>query len=255
MLITACRVQKAALSKIPLKETQAQQLVTDIENRALTYQTLNATSKISYKDAYGVRSAMARIRMERDSAIWFSLSFIGIPVARALITRDSLLFYDKISHSYLKEDLKSISDSLGLDLSLDKLQDLLSGRPITVANTALYKLDRKADQYLLQYDAKTDPTTAFKGLASLISVSANDRISAQSLYKAPGGLGIRISYNDHMPIGQQYFPKAIHIQTLGTRKPHSVQIEYRAIQVDKPIRMPFHIPDGYKRSSLSCCQK
>ena len=229
---------------------RAESLLTAIENSGLTYQRLEADGKVSCRSGGDTRCASAKIRMDRDSAIWLSVSFIGVPVARALVTKDSLLFYERLNRSYVKRDLKSITAFLGADLSLEDLAAIFTGKPIIAGDTSRYTLRDEGGQYQLAYDSKDDPNAALKGLVSRIWVDANGTLVAQSLYKAAARSGIRVGYSGCIRVKDKCFPKRIHIRSAGGAKPILIEIEYKSIRVDQPIRMPFHIPKGYKRIVL-----
>lgn len=250
-LISACGIQRTVLSSHrPLRHQAAQALLTELTQGGILYQTLTATTRISYESPDVKRSARAEIRMAKDSAIWFSLSFIGIPVARAFITQDSLLFYEKVNRSCIKESLESLTVRLGVKLSLHELETLLSGRALIAGNKALYKLENRADRYLLQYDSRRDPTSPYKGFTSRISVGADEYIHSQSFYNTRDQSGLRVRYSDYIQVGDKRFPKHISLETLGVQPPLSIGIEYENLQFDPVIRMPFHIPDRYRRSTL-----
>lgn len=231
---------------MPLDKTNAAALITAIENRALTYQTLEADAKISYQSGGHARYASATIRMDADSAIWFGISFIGIPVARAMVTKDSLFFYERINRTYVRRDLKSIAAVLGASLSLTNLESIFTGKPIITGNTGCYTLKSERGQYRLAHDSKTDSSTVLKGLVSRIRVNGDKTIAEQSLCEADAGPVMRVNYSDYIRVKDKRFPKNIYIKRLGATDPLLIKIEYKNIRVNHPIRMPFHIPEGYE---------
>lgn len=80
-------------------------------------------------------SFKANIRISKDSAVWLSLSpALGIEVARALITEDSLRLLSKIPDNkfgYISS-ITEIENWIHFDIDLADLQSILLGQPIGV---------------------------------------------------------------------------------------------------------------------------
>src|SRR5690606_19315488 len=72
--------------------------------------------------------------------IWLSAQLLGIPLAKALITRDRVSYFEKIGGTYFDGDYSLISQWLGTPLDFDKLQNLLLGQTI---------YDLREDRYML----------------------------------------------------------------------------------------------------------
>lgn len=80
-------------------------------------------------------SFKANIRMSNDSAVWLSLSpALGIEVARALITEDSLHLLSKIPDNKFGyvSSISEIENWIHFDIDLADLQSILLGQPIGV---------------------------------------------------------------------------------------------------------------------------
>ena len=71
------------------------------------------------------------MRIKKDSAIWMSISpALGIEVARALITKDSVKFIDRIHTTYFAGDFNYISKMLHTELDYEIIQSLLIGNSV-----------------------------------------------------------------------------------------------------------------------------
>ena len=75
-----------------------------------------------------------QLRMRKDSIVWLNVSAaMGMEVLRARISTDSVWIINRLEKSYLTEPLDSVSEQLGLPLSLSLVQTLLldnnEGRP------------------------------------------------------------------------------------------------------------------------------
>lgn len=59
-----------------------------------------------------------------------SIRFLGITMAKALITPKEVKYYEKINGTYFEGDYASLSEWLGTDLDFNKIQNMLLGQPI-----------------------------------------------------------------------------------------------------------------------------
>ena len=67
-----------------------------------------------------------QMRMRKDSLIWLSVTAaVGVEVLRAKINSDSVWVINRLEKTYLAEPLESVSNRLGMQLSLPLIQTLL----------------------------------------------------------------------------------------------------------------------------------
>jgi hypothetical protein len=111
-------------------------VVTDqsfIENNKLAFsipefEYLNTRTKIQFKDDERNVSTSANIRIKKDSIIWMSLTpFLGIEVARALITNDSLVLMNRLNREYMVYNFATLSEKFQFDINYHLIQSLILG--------------------------------------------------------------------------------------------------------------------------------
>ena len=67
-----------------------------------------------------------QLRMRKDSVIWLSVTAtLSVEVLRAKVRNDSIWVLNRLEKSYLSESLDTLSEQLGLPLSLPWMQTLL----------------------------------------------------------------------------------------------------------------------------------
>lgn len=67
-----------------------------------------------------------QMRMRKDSLVWLSVTAsMGIEVARAKVSTDSVWIVNRLEKTYLAEPLDTLSAQLGMPLSLSLIQTLL----------------------------------------------------------------------------------------------------------------------------------
>ena len=85
-----------------------------------------------------------QMRMRKDSLVWLSVTAsMGIEVARAKVSTDSVWMVNRLEKTYLAEPLDSLATQLGMPLSLSLIQTLLldnnEGIPPVENQTVLLK--------------------------------------------------------------------------------------------------------------------
>lgn len=112
------------------------------------YFSAKADVELTMADA--ARSFRSTVRSVADSAVWVSITpALGIEVARALVTTDSVKLLDRLKDSYFLGDRDSAWARFGIDPDLDLLQQALLGRPIGLDPQARYRVDREDGHYVL----------------------------------------------------------------------------------------------------------
>ncbi len=84
-------------------------------------------------DGMGMQQNLTlHFRMKRDEVVWISVqAILGIEVARALVTKDSVFIIQNLpERNYREYSLDSLSNLLSVPLSVTQLQDLFIGNPL-----------------------------------------------------------------------------------------------------------------------------
>jgi len=124
-----CRVQKVEAEKKPhsqkLKPITDKRLLKKTDRNYLSYKYL--TLKFSGKTQIGddTKSIQGIIKTKRDSIIWISLYHIGIPVAKMVFTKDSLIFINRLNDSYYAGNYKFLEDQLNFSLTFNNVQSVI----------------------------------------------------------------------------------------------------------------------------------
>ncbi len=110
----------------------------------------SAKADVSMKTDSEKRSFKAHVRVVRDSAAWLSITpALGIEVARALLTPDSLQLIDKFHDTYWVGDTGQAHAKFGVQPSLTLLQEALLGLPIDLQVEDKFRSDREDGMYTL----------------------------------------------------------------------------------------------------------
>ncbi len=151
-LLAACKPIREVMpfrGEIPARgpEKLLEQLMND---RITDVRYYSAKAGVELKDSTGSKSFKAHIRCAMDSAAWISVvPALGIEVARALLTVDSLKVLDKVGDKYWVGDTAQAKRKFGLAPELALFQQALLGLPIGLDPEEKYKSEREDGQYTL----------------------------------------------------------------------------------------------------------
>lgn len=207
---------------------------------------LSTRTKFKYKNGNDKTKATARMRIKKDSIIWFSLTpGVGIEAARGIITQDSLILMDRVNKEAYYFSFDSLSKKFEFDFSYDLFQSVLIGDlPFGQDNDdEIERNDNditivQQEQQLTVRNKIDLKTGRLKNLKASTSENRNT---------------LEIKYNEFRPLNEKAFAnKALMILNYfkeGKKEQATVDLEHNRIKIEeKPLRFPFSVPSRYKRN-------
>jgi Domain of unknown function (DUF4292) len=282
--LIACKNKSSIVStKEPLNNKNEKFLLEKLNKAAFQFNFLQAKASVEYKDAEKSQSFKANIRIKKDSAIWISITpALGIEVARAIITTDSIKFIDKINNRFLADKISKIESLLNAELDYKTIENALVGNAIQIYEDDKFKSSTENTDYILLSKTKRKLRRAvgFKksDAAEFVSDSsfyenikdkkfkrASDKFDDEELilkrywldgtdYKITKTIlddlnlqrVITLKYSKFEIINNFLFPnKAIF--TVNTKTSNAnFNVEYSKVSVNEPTGMPFKIPEKFE---------
>jgi len=174
----------------------------------------------------------------RDSLLMaFTVRGLGIEVGRALVTRDSIFFYDRLAQSLHTADSNypAIPAIFTVQDAIENMLGLI--RPMHQSHMQLEQL---SDRLVLMDTLQNKAYTVDPALWRIIH--AEQRDSTDSLIES-------LYFSDFFTVGEMQFP-----QRVVYRNPASdinAILHYRSIEINEPIvSMSLNLPSGVTRVSL-----
>lgn len=152
LLLAACRPQRDTINTArDLPPRGPEKLLERLRANAITdVRYYSAKANVHMKDSADSQGFKAHVRCVVDSAVWLSVvPALGIEVARALLTNDSMKVIDKLGDRYWVGDTAQARLKFGLQPSLSLFQQALLGQPIGLDFEEKYKSEREDGQYTL----------------------------------------------------------------------------------------------------------
>lgn len=193
-----------------------------------------------YEDAKQSQNVTAEIRIKKDEMILVSIRFLGITMAKALITPTQVQYYEKINGEYFEGDYSTLSKWLGTDLDFKKVQNLLIGQALddlrketytTLIEEQLYKLSKSDNNTEKDYYFEARKFLLKK---AMISQSHQNR-------------SVQITYPAYTEYNQITLPTGVIVEALQKGAKTNINIDYNSITFNEELSFPYSVPEGYER--------
>jgi len=210
----------------------------------LDFSTLYIKASAKYVDEKQSQNVTAEIRIEKDKQILISIRFLGITMAKALITPDAVSYYEKINSTYYEGDFTSLSKWLGTDLDYSKVQNLLIGEAFDDLRKGKYTQTIVDNLFRLdeEKDANLKKTFFLDGEKYLIQ---KEEISQPSENRT-----LQIAYSDTKNFDQGALPTSIEINAVQPKGKTSINLNYNNISFNEELSFPYSVPSGYKKVTI-----
>lgn len=208
---------------------------------------LTAKSKFSFKSkSQNIDNANVNLRIQKDSIIWLSITGVGLEVARAIITPDSIALLDKIHREYYRFSYEQLSKQFDFELSYPLIQSLIIGN-LPIPRAPNQRIRREKDLLLLRQEANRILVNNYIGekTRKLKRLQATESKTKNSL---------TLDYEDFQELNSFLFPYT-SLLTLDVQSQQGqplnqtvIRIKHSRVElVSTPLQFPFSIPAGYTR--------
>ena len=207
-------------------------LLKELDKHRFSVRSFESKIHMEYTTPDNKVSGNGRIKILKDSVIWGSLNFLGIPVVKFHITPEKIQYYNKLNKTYYDGNFDLVSQYLGVELDFQNLQNLLLGDLLTDIKAGDYRLKRDEKNYRL---LAKEPQ-----LLDSIQIAPFFKITHEYLQEQEQSA--QVNYLTYQKIKQENLPKIIEIITGNGIK---LKLEYKNPSTGKKLRFPFQIPSGY----------
>lgn len=234
-------------SKVVLLEGKAKdalssdQIVASHYNNKKEFSTLYIKSNAHYEDEKQSQKITAEIKIKKDEKILISIRFIGITMAKALITPTEVKYYEKINNSFFQGDYTTLSRWLGSDLDFSKVQNMLLGEALDDLNKGKYTANI-VDQMFKLKDS-TDVNT----IKEYFFESDKYLIKKQQITQKAQDRSLEIAYPNYADFNQILMPTNIIIDAIHNKAKTNIAIDYNSITFNEDLSFPYSVPEGYEQ--------
>jgi hypothetical protein len=213
----------------------------DIKPAEIDFKYLNIKSKVDFSAGGEVQSFPVNIHIKKDSIIWLSI-VVGLEGARGIITKDSVIFLDRLHRTYYKYDFASLSKQFNFNINYDLVQSILIG------NMPIKK--RETDEVLKQESVFViKQREGFVQIENVIA-EANLKLQKVNASDETGDSKMGIDYANFLIISELMFPQEIRTKIDakkdGKLLQTSINLQHNKIEVlEQSPGFLFSIPKSY----------
>lgn len=213
----------------------------DVKPAEIDFKYLNIKSKVNFSAGGEEQSFPVNIHIKKDSIIWLSI-VVGLEGARGIITKDSVIFLDRLHRTYYKYDFASLSKQFNFNLNYDLVQSILIGNmPIKKRETDV--VEKQEGSFVIKQKegfVRIENSIAEANL-KLLKVNASDET---------GDSKMEIDYSNFLTITDLIFPQdikaKIDAKKDGKVLQTSINLQHNKIEaLDQSPGFAFSIPKSY----------
>lgn len=260
--LSSCKTSRKLISHSELKKKSFSVLYRNMEENQAKYDYLSARIGLNFQKEGGrLLNLRGWLRMEKDSMIWLSIiPAMGIEVARAEVTPDSLKLINRINKSYFLGDYRLLDSLLHTSLDYNVVQALLMGNDISGYKVQRSEAGVDGKDYVLVIKSRkmvrTDQLSGRGNRSELVQKiwlnPANYRLRKVDMIEKIKGHKenrIQVFYDSYQMIGGQLFPKNMRIVFFSKPKAE-IKILFKRIEKEKSLNFPFVIPKTYRKLNV-----
>ncbi len=232
------------------EEKKIEQIQKQINEKTLNFNTFSAGFSGSYKDAKQQLPLKGIVKIKKDSFIWITIRpFLGIEIARILITTDRIKYIDKIKNQYFEENYDYLYKKFGFNITYELIEALLTNKLMT------YPTEEKLTDYTTKKnnsDFIFQNETMIKGysLIHLLVVNSDYKLKENKLFLQDNSKSVTINYEQFTEINAKQFPLKMTIKTINNKTEGNILLNLKNIKIDEKLNARFVIPKNYKRIKI-----
>ena len=241
-VIMACKTKKAIVkppSVVETKEdTRKSETIKLLKDKDISFSTLSLKAKAGLDISGNTNNVNMNIRMEKDKKIWVSITALGIEVARALITPDSIKVRNNLQGVYLKKPFNYVHTYTNKQVDFALLQAIFSGNTVG---------DFFRDETLIaQENGVWTLSGVNEGLAYRVIFNTLLKVNEHNLNDIASGRALRVLYGEYQNINGYLFPTNLKINSMAGDKRININLDFSKIERNVELEFPFNVPNKYE---------
>lgn len=222
-----------------IKNAVSKNIVQEVLNNNLLYETLRIKGKCSYKNGKNTMQFTYRVHIEKGRRIWASLSGLGIEAVRVLVNEDSAAFFNRLEQTYWKGSIQELTQKFGIQGDINILENLLIG------NLFQCSVDK-----MITENQQTTFVTSFNKIPLQIGISSDQKMKKIEVNEPQKGWKSELNYDHFQILYNKLIPFKVGVLVSEPKKIEAF-LEHKEIEVNpKDIKFSFVIPEDYKLISL-----
>lgn len=241
LTLVSCKSKAALLEGNASGLLTAEKIIENHYNNKNDFSTLYIKANAKYKDDNQSQSVTAEIKIKKNEKILISIRFLGITMAKALITPSSVQYYEKINGKYFEGDYTGLSKWLGTDLDYAKVQNMLLGEAMDDLHKSNYVVSIMNKLYKLEDNTNLNTNKSFFFEADKFL------IKEQKINQPNSERALQIVYPEYKEYAEMILPLSFVIDAFHKNSQTNINIDYKNVSFNEELSFPYSVPEGYER--------
>lgn len=210
-----------------------------IRAKQTTFTTFSGRAKTKLTIDGKSNDVTLNIRIQKGKKIWVSITaLLGLEVARALITPDSIQVVNKFQSVYMKKPFSFIYNYASRQVNYQTVETLLVGNAIN---------ELLGENGQLQNGANGNSTINgnLQGLVYSLLIGPDQKVTQTSLTNAAARQSLQVGNSQFIEADNRIIPSHISITSAVANKNIQAELEYNRTEFNRPLDFPFSIPSGF----------
>ncbi len=192
------------------------------------------------------------LRIKKDEAIYISLApVLGIEIARAIITPDSLKFLNRLESSYYIGHIGFLNSMLNTSFDFEILQALLIGNDFEGYNKDSFVIVEDENHIILhdpeRYALKNPHESKSMVFNQYLWIDpTNNRIKKNIINELGLQRSISAEYSNFEQIKDEKIPVKLNLLFSDPSSYADLSLQYMRISLNEPQQMNFSVPSRYE---------
>lgn len=239
VFLVSCKSKQVVAEQGATENVAVSKIISGHYANRKNFETLNIKANAQYEDEKQSQNVTAEIRIKKDEKILVIVRFLGITMAKALITPEKVSYYEKINGKYFEGNYALLSNWLGTDLDFQKVQNLFLGIALDDLTKGQYTESIENNLYKLKSKKNgIEKEFLFEG--------ANFLLKKETLTQKAEDRSLEISYLSHKESPKGIMPLDINIEAMQKQKV-SIRIGYNSIAFNESLSFTYDVPEGYEQ--------
>ncbi len=194
------------------------------------------------------------LRMQKDQNIWMSVKFMGLTVAKVLLTPNSVSFYEKIQKRAYEGNYDFIANFLGFDVDFYQIQNLLLGQMLSEVSKDDNALKNDTSYFEITCLPQQNKDICDDPEYHIYKTHLKTR-NARIISKKRA-TEVLVNYPTYQYITDQFLPEKLEIEinstdhTQDTINQKQIALTLKNTSIPSTQGYPFKIPEGYRLIEL-----
>ena len=198
LIASGCKShQKTAY--INTKKISKNKLFKQLKKHRFNAKSLETRFAFTYANQNQSLSGNGKLRILKDSIIWGSLNFLGIPMVKFYMTPSKISYYNKLDRTYYDGNFDLLQKQLGIPVNFSNFQNILTGDLIKKFDNEKTNLETTKNAYHLTIDDT---------LLKSVKVYPFYKIMSE-LFSSGGEESIEIHYADYKTFDKENLPTSL----------------------------------------------